>query len=132
MAIDCIAKIPGAVELSNWFGGFPSFHDAQMALQINGDGTGWLKAYGFRMTNEVDEKGFFVCDKHFAAIFHFGSMQSVSINDFLPGLAILGALHIKKVGDVFEVDFSDTSYGLSGSLICKDIRLTFEPGVKAS
>jgi hypothetical protein len=131
MAIDCIAEIPGAVELSNWFGGFPSFHDAKMQLQINSDGTGWLKAYGMRMTREVDAAGFFVSDRHFVATFQFGSIESVSITDFLPGLAILGELHIRKMGPAFEVDFGDTAYGLSGSLICKEIGLTFEPGVKA-
>ena len=131
MAIDCIKEVPGAVELSNWFGGFPSFHDAQMALQINHDGTGWLRVYRGCMTREVDAAGHFVSDKHFAATFELGSIESVSITDFLPGLAILGQLHIRKIDAAFEVDFSDTSYGLSGTLICKNIRLTFEPGVKA-
>jgi hypothetical protein len=102
-----------------------------MALQLNHDGTGWLRAYGARMTKGVDAAGYFVSDKHFVATFEFGSIESVSITDFLPGLAILGQLHIRKDGAAFEVDFSDTSYGLSGSLTCKNIRLTFEPGVKA-
>jgi hypothetical protein len=132
MAIDCIEEVLGAVELSNWFGGFPSFHDAYMALQIDSDGTGWLKAYAWRMTSEVDENGFFVCEKHFACTFRFAGIKSFSAIDFLPGLVILGQLDINKKEHGFEVDFRDTAYGLSGSLTCDDIRLTFEPGAKAS
>ena len=130
MAIDCIAEIPGAVELSNWFGGFPSFHDAPMALQINQDGTGWLKAYGWHMTSEVDAEGFFISSKHFACTFRFEGIVRISMAEFMPGLAILGELGINKADDGFEVDFTDTAYGLSGSLVCKKMELTFEPGVR--
>ena len=131
MAIDCIEEVPGAVELSNWFGGFPSFHDAYMALQINHDGTGWLKAYAARMSSEIDADGYYVSDKHFACTFQFADIKQVSIGEFMPGLAILGQLDINKVAEGFEVDFTDTAYGLSGSLICRGISLTFEPGAKA-
>jgi hypothetical protein len=130
MTIDCIEEVLGAVELRDWFGSFPSFHDANMRLQIDSGGTGWLKAYGFRMTSEVDKNGYFVCDKHFACTFSFDGIKSFSAADFQPGLAILGQLDIRKSGSAYQVDW-DTAYGLSGSLICNDIRLTFEPGVKA-
>jgi hypothetical protein len=129
MAIDCIDDIPGAAELSNWFGGFPSFHDAKMDLQINVDGTGWLKAYGFRLTR--DEAGFPSIDGYFLANFHFAGLKAVSITDFMPGLAILGQLNIVKSEGVFELDFTDTVWGLSGTLSCKQLSLTFEPDVKA-
>jgi len=126
-----LAEIPGAVELSNWFGGFPSFHDATMDLQINGDGTGWLKAYGFQATKAVDEKGHFICEKYFEATLNFEFIKTESVTDFLPGLAIVGSLHIRKVKSGFEVDFTDTSYELSGSLICERVSVSFEPGAKA-
>jgi hypothetical protein len=130
MAIDCIEEVPGAAELSNWFGGFPSFHDAYMALQINQDGTGRLRAYAWRMTSKIDAEGYVVSDKHFACTFEFEDMRRVSMAEFMPGLAILGQLDINKTDDGFEVDFTDTAYGLSGSLVCKKMKLTFEPGVR--
>ncbi len=131
MAIDCIADLPGTAKLSDWFGGFPSFHDAYMALQINHDGSGWLKAYGWRMTPDTDANGYFIQEKHFACTFQFASIKRVSIAEFMPGLVILGQLDINKMADGFEVDFTDTAYGLSGSLICKAIELSFEPGARA-
>ena len=129
MAIDCIVEIPGAVELSNWFGGFPSFHDAFMALQINHDGTGWLQAYGWRLKKDVD--GFLTSEKYFGCKFQFVDIKRVAIAEFMPGLAILGQLDVNKTDEGFEVDFTDTAYGLSGSLVCKALTLTFEPGARA-
>jgi hypothetical protein len=126
MAIDCIAEIPGAAELSNWFGGFPSFHDAKAEFQINSDGTGWLKAHGFRMTDKVDAQGFYVSDKHFVVTVFFGSLCSVSLSDFLPGQFILGALDFKKCDEGIRVDFLDTSYGVSGYVISRNLDLKFE------
>jgi hypothetical protein len=130
MAIDCIAEIPGAAELSNWFGGFPSFHDAYFGFQINSDGSGWLRAYGARMTDRVDAQGYFISEKHFAATLQLEEIQSVQMSDFLPGLAILGRLEIRKAGADFEVDFGDTSYGVSGVIRAKRVSLKFEPDVR--
>ena len=130
MAIDCIAEIPGAVELSKWFGGFPSFHDANAELQINGDGTGWLKAYGFGMTDKVDQNGYYVLEKHFVATFLFEKLRSVALTEFQPGRSILYDLDIKKSGDSFEISFG-SSYGVAGSIIAERLSITFEIGVKA-
>ena len=129
MAIDCIEEVPGAVELSNWFGGFPSFHDANADLQVSGGGTGWLKVFGFRMTDKVDAKGFFVSEKHFAATFFFDEIRSISLADFLPGLSILYGLDIKKAGEDFVMTF-DSSYGMAGTIVSRKLRLEFEPGAK--
>jgi len=130
MAIDCIDEIPGAAELRDWYGSFPSFHDAYMDFVVKSDGTGWLRTFGARMTRDLDENGYFVLDKYFAATFHFEEMLSVSLEEFLPGLVILGELIISKEGAAFKVDFEDTAYGVSGFVVAKKLRLEFEPGRK--
>jgi hypothetical protein len=84
MTIDCIDQISGAAELRDWFGGFPSFHDADMEFVVKSDGTGWLRAFGARMTSKIDENGYFISEKHFAATFYFEEVLSASLTDFLP------------------------------------------------
>jgi len=121
-----MAEIPGAAELSNWFGGFPSFHDAKAEFQINSDGTGWLKVCGFRMTDKVDAHGYYVLDKHFTATVSFRNLSSVSLSDFLPGQFIIGRLDFMKCDEGIKVDFGDTSYGVSGYVISRDLDLDFE------
>ena len=127
MAIDCIAEIPGAVELSNWFGGFPSFIDAKAEFQINSDGTGWLRASSFRMSDWVDAEGFPVMEKRFVALFHFSEIKSVSITDFMPGHVILDELDIKKTDSAIQINFFDTAWGAAGCIEAKSVRIEFEP-----
>lgn len=126
MAIDCIDEIQGAAELSDWFGGFPSFHDAYAQLQLSGEGTGWLKVRCARMTDRRDENCYIVLEKHFIATLFFEEMKSVSLSDFMPGEIIIGQLDFKKIDGAIEVDF-DTAYGLAGTISAGRIRIEFEP-----
>jgi hypothetical protein len=126
VTIDCADEIPGAAELSDWFGGFPSFHDANAQLQLTGEGTGWLKVSGARMTNRVDENGYFILEKHFVATLFFEEIKSISLSDFMPGQMIIGQLDFKKIDDAIEIGF-DTAYGLAGTISAGRIRIVFEP-----
>ncbi len=96
-------EIPGAAELSDWFGGLPGFHDGYATLQVSEDCTAFLKVHGFKMTDRVDEKGYYILEKHFVATFFFEELVSISIADFQPGAAILSSLDIAKSDGVFEV-----------------------------
>ncbi len=126
MAIDCIDEIPGAAALSDWYGGVPGFHDAYATLQIAGDGTGSVSIRGFRMTSEVDEKGFYVLDKHFTATFILEEILSVSLTEFLPGEVILYSLNVIRKDDVFSVRL-DSSYGVQGTIEARQVRIEFQP-----
>ena len=118
--------IPGAAELTEWYGGYPGFHDANATIQLFEDGTALLKISGHKMTDRVDEKGFFILEKHFVATFFFNELVSLSLSDFLPGHAILFQLDIVKSGDVFEVQF-ESSYGFCGSIHARKLSVRFEP-----
>jgi len=119
-----VDEIQGAAELSDWFGGFPSFHDAYAQLQLTGEGTGWLKVRGARMTDRVDESGYFVLEKRFVATLFLDEIKSVSLSDFMPGEIIIGQLDFRKIDDAIEVDF-DTAYGLAGVISARRIRIEF-------
>jgi hypothetical protein len=120
--------VPGAAELRNWFGSFPSFHDANVAsLDIRADGhgaTGHLKLKAFRMTDKVDSEGFFVLEKHCLVTLEFGEIVAVNLNEFMQG-AIIFSLDIRKAGDEFEVEI-ESSYGFQGSLRTRKISIEFE------
>jgi hypothetical protein len=126
VSIDCIDEIPGAAELSDWFGGFPSFHDGYAQLQLCGEGTGWLKVRAARMTERLDENGRFVLEKRFTATLFFEEIKSVTLTDFMPGEIIIGQLDFRKMDGALEVDF-DTAYGLAGTISARHIRIEFEP-----
>jgi hypothetical protein len=124
---NALAQIPGAAELIAWFGGVPSFHDAVAAFTLRSDGTAEFVADGFRTTDQVDAKGYFVLDRHFRATFHLVGLRAVSLEGFEPGRIVLFGLAIERFPTGLKIDWS-TSYGASGSLEAEQIRVTFVPG----
>lgn len=120
MAIDCIEEVPGAVELSNWFAGFPSFHDAPALLQITGDGSGWLEIRSYR----IGADGNFDHTKPFVTKFTFEGLVAVSLSDFADQL-VLDGLDVRKSGDAFELVW-DAAYGAYGSIAARRLCIAFE------
>ena len=122
-------RIPGAAELIQWFGKFPHFHDANVEeLHVRGDGSGTLRIKSWRMTDRVDEKGYFVLEKHFVATFQLMGISHVELSEFQPGQAILFSLEINESDTGFELVL-ESSYGVSGSIRLQALQLTFEPAI---
>lgn len=124
---ELLSQIEGALALSEWMGGFPTLHDATMTdFQIRGDGSGHLKAQAFRMTDKVDERGFYVLEKHCLVTLRFEGISQVELGGFLPGEAILFGLAITKPADEFVCELT-SSYGVAGQITARLISVTFEP-----
>ena len=133
--------LPGGLELIEWFGFVPSFHDATLASLEIVSSSATLRIAAFRMTRDVDEKGFFVTDRHTLVTINFSGVSGVS----LVGAAesIFGEICIRrltedaenahewansvgpKAGD-YEVSW-DASYGLCGSVFARSIELSHAP-----
>jgi hypothetical protein len=127
MSIDCHEDIPGAAELRAWYGGMPSFHDANVLdFRIDGNGKGFLKVQAFRMTDQVDDKGYFILDKHVVVTFIFDGIASIELMDFMQG-AILDVVDIQKNSDGFDMAI-ESSYGFHGSLRVGRITISHDPG----
>ena len=67
-------QFEGANKVIEWFGKWPSFHDAEIIeLRLVRYGTCRLKIHTWNTKSEVDEKGFYVTDKHAVVIPDFPS-----------------------------------------------------------
>ena len=99
-----------------------------MSFQLDGEGNGILKAKAFRMTDKIDEKGYFVLEKHCFVTLHFEEVTEVNLRGFMPGQAILYAPDIEKAGQEFIVSVN-SSYGFDGVLKMKGLRIELEPAV---
>jgi hypothetical protein len=131
------AAVPGGQALIDWFGFLPSFHDATLErLELNsGSATFVLRA--FRMTDEVDRDGYFVCDKHALVTFELSSVTGVSLVG--DATSIISGVGIRRLrapvsfltcagpseGDL-QVAF-ESSYGLEGSIFARELRLSLAP-----
>ena len=53
-----VAQVPGADKLVNWFGHWPSFHDAEVInLELNRVGRSRVNLHTFATISELDNRG---------------------------------------------------------------------------
>jgi hypothetical protein len=122
--------ILGGDKLTDRFGRWPSFHDADilsLSRSIEGASeTITVIIHLFRMTNEVDSKGFYVLDKHTRASLRFYGCEDIRLNEFDHG--ILFDLKLSD-HDSAEIEVGlDSSYGIDGTFKCERIEvLSAEP-----
>jgi len=77
-----------------WFGRVPRFHDAELLeITLASKGESVLRIHTWEMTNQVDDRGYFVLDKHVVVTITLHSVTEISLSDFdLPG--IIGSLEV--------------------------------------
>lgn len=61
---------PGVAELVEWFGSWPSFHDAEVTrIHLNRFGPSYVDVHVFRMTTDLTATGHYRCDMHAVVTF---------------------------------------------------------------
>jgi|ERR1035441_10497797 hypothetical protein len=117
-----IAAIRGATELHDWFGYWPSFHDAEvLSLHLNRVGTSSLQVHTWEITKEVDDRGYFVTSKHAVVEFTFEAVSGLSLNGFNHQNVIFG-LEIEKTDSGVRLTL-DQCYGLAGSIEANEMSI---------
>jgi hypothetical protein len=128
---ELIGLVPGAAALVDWFEGrWPSFHDAEvLGLSLDReDARCSLRVHAFRMTSQVDAKGYFVCDRHVAVTFEFKDVTHLELEDFNHQNAIYGLELSRTEGGGFRVEI-EPAYGLAGAIEALGLRIEIQPGV---
>ncbi len=125
--------------LTDIFGSFPSFHDAEVLSLVldKGEGRGnWLETliHVFRITKEVDDENRLVTKDHVVVKFRFSSILNLRIDEFFQQ-NVLWNLEIKQTSDrekahvKFKVVFN-ASVGMSAEFHCEAISIeSVEPYV---
>ena len=122
-----VEQIQGAGDLHDWFGYWPSFHDAEIiGLHLNREGSSSLRVHTWEMTKELDAKGYYVLAKHVVVEFLLEKVTDLSLNGFGHQNVIFG-LGVQKTGSGFRLTL-DECYGLSGSIEAEKVSLRLIPG----
>ena len=122
-----LSAIVGAQELYDWFGKWPRFHDAEIvSLYLNRRGPSSLHVHTWDMTNKVDERGFYVQEKHAIVEFILEDIAEMDFNGFSRQNVIFG-LDLDKKGEGFILTL-DPCYGLAGTIEAKKITIKLKPG----
>ena len=104
-------EVPGGRALIEWFGFVPNFHDATLeSVTITSNGPCTLRIRAFRMTDQVDDRGYFVLDKRVVVTMTLTAVSHVSLTrfDFAGGV------------DDFQVTATEGGYELAWMGACDD------------
>jgi hypothetical protein len=130
--IEC-PQIEGAQIVLNWFGYWPSFHDAEVvSILLDRSGKSKVRVHAFEMTSEVDANGYFVSTKHAIITFElegFVSDETGSTHlNWFNHQNVLSGASVRQVVGGYELVL-DGIYGVDGSLYCEKLNVTLEPGI---
>jgi hypothetical protein len=126
MADNALHAIPGGQALIEWFGFVPNFHDAELqSISITNNGPCTLRIRAFRMTDQVDDRGYYVLDKHVVVTMTLIAVSHVSLTsfDFAGGIF---DLQITAVEEGYEVAWAGVCDD-EGLLRAKQVRIDFHP-----
>ena len=122
-----LQEIPGAAELHDWFGFWPTFHDSEIiSLHLNRKGSSNLRIHTWDMTKEVDEKGYYVLTKHVIVEFVFETVSGLNLTGFNHQNVIF-ELGIEKTDSGFRLNL-DECYGVAGSIEAERMSIRITPG----
>jgi hypothetical protein len=120
-------EIQGADEVVRWFGQWPTFHDAEvLQVDLKRRGRSSIRLHAFRMTNQVDEKGYFVLDRHALVTFWLDNVSDSELADFSSQNVIFG-LSLEPVPEGFKLALSPC-YGIAGYVVAHRVSVSLEPG----
>ena len=131
----CSARSMAPIRSRAWFGR-SLVHDAKLKSLELASGAAAMRLHAFRMTDKVDDKGFFVLDKHALVSFEMADVTGLALRGTAPSLDYLSCLRIRprpgransdeiwscagpQAGD-FEIAFN-SSYGLEGSIYGREL-----------
>ena len=125
-----LEQIPGARALHDWFGYWPSFHDAEVvSISLNRESDSTLSVHTWQMTDRVDERGFYVLQKHVKVEFTLNDISALELSGFNDQNVLFG-LVLSQGPEGYELQL-DPCYGLAGSITAKRIAIQIEPQTEA-
>jgi hypothetical protein len=131
--------IPGAQQVIDWFGYWPSFHDAEVVsiiLDRSKESRIVLHTWEStaRTSRETDSAGRFVLTKHAIVTFLLSRFlpdsEGITTVDiaFFNEQNVLMEVGIARVQGGYELELTGI-YGASGKFIASDLRVELEPGI---
>lgn len=136
------STVPGGPELLEWFGYVPTFHDAEIvSFDLRRRSESILRVHAWRITDEVDERGHFVRDKHVVVSFVMEDVLDLKLDSF-SHQNVVSTLKLQRPvdhpehkpysfyrpsADDFEIEI-DQTYGIGGFIICRRVSITMTPG----
>jgi hypothetical protein len=123
-----LADVPGATELFDWFGYWPTLHDAELVdIVLNTQGASWIGVYTCGFTGEVHPSGHYVQIKHVTVKFILEGISKLELQDFSIQNVMCGVF-LTRSEDGYEIEL-EPIYGIGGTVSANRVRIEIEPGI---
>jgi len=127
-ADEVLNEVPGAQHLFDWFGYWPTFHDAEvLSVEFQRSEPSKIRVHTWETTKEVDAKGYFVCRKHCVVTFSLENLTKVDVQHF-NNQSALSDLEFYKDGYEFVLYFHP-GHGLQGSIRAERVAIELQAGI---
>jgi hypothetical protein len=125
---DWLQAIPGTQALFDWFGYWPSFHDAEvLSIELNRTGPSKIRVHTFAATDAVNSEGSYICDRHCIVTLFLEEVDGVDLVDFNQ-MNVLSSLKFQRENNTFVLTLV-SSYGVGGSINAKSLRIELTAGI---
>jgi len=123
--------VAGWDNILSWFEGKSSFHDAEIVeLHLDRAGDSYIRVHWWIMRPELDERGYYLLDKHAIVTFHLRGISDLDLNGFNSQNVIFG-LEIRTSDEGLKL-LLEPCHGLSGTITAKEISAEIASGQPSS
>ena len=120
-------SVPGAEQVVQWFGEWPSFADAEVfELNLRRRERSSILVHAWRMTREIDAEGYYILDRHAVITVWLEGITDLALADF-SGQNVIANLDIKPHESGFRVTLWPI-YGVGGHIDAERVTLSVGPG----
>jgi hypothetical protein len=113
----------------NWFGGWPSFHDAEiMTLHIDRERRlSSIRIHAFTTSNRTDSNGHFIRERETFVVFEFTGIRSMRIDgEDADRQNVISGLLIEQLDAGYRLDLGPC-YGMAGEIVVENLSVKLEP-----
>jgi hypothetical protein len=122
-------QIGGAEQVAAFFGGWPSFHDAEvLQLSLVRDGISKLVLSAACYSVQTDENGIYRREGHVLVTFSLECVVDLHLEDFRPH-NVLSSLTLEQRDGPVALTLQPND-GLAGRITCKRVLVSLEPGAQ--
>ena len=125
-------NIPGAESVVNWFGKWPSFHDAEiMTLHIDREqGASSMRIRAFALSDRTDSSGHFIRERDALVVFEFTGIRSMRIDGEDADVQnVISSLQVEHVKDGYRL-LLGPCYGMAGEIVVRALKVRLESTIQ--
>jgi hypothetical protein len=120
------SAVVGAGRVVEWFGQWPTFHDAEvLEVHLSRGGESWIRIRTWLMSERVDSRGYYFREKEATVTFRLARILDLELADF-SSQNVIGSLEVVQTPASIRLALWPI-YGLGGYLEAERVAVEVEP-----